>query len=225
MAEIYNCLETENGTEDISCAFLIQIARLVSGDQTASHPVSPVPTGDNATERLEPATVLQATVGHPVPHPAPMVIMDKIACCYAAVAAVLNVTMSLESAHVPLAGLAMTANTPAIVAVGDSAVKTHVSAITATVAVIQSLVPASVSQDSLVNTVNGGALKEALAQAVSTAVSAKTVLPAITDLSGGKQYVDTAYSHHSNICSAVDNNVNVNGIVISIDTIWICALD
>lgn len=42
--------------------------------------------------------------------PAPVVIMDKIACCYAAVAAVLNVTISPESAHVPLAGLAITAN-------------------------------------------------------------------------------------------------------------------
>lgn len=40
-----------------------------------------------------------------------MVTMDKIACCYAAVAAVLSVTTSPESAHVPPAGLAPTANT------------------------------------------------------------------------------------------------------------------
>lgn len=71
MAEIYNFLERENGTGDTSCVFFIQIARLVSGDQTASPPVSSVPTVDNATERLEPATVLQATVGHPVPHVSP----------------------------------------------------------------------------------------------------------------------------------------------------------
>lgn len=71
MAEIYNFLEKENGTGDMSCAFLIQIARLVSGDQIASPPVSPVPMGENATERLEPVTVLQATVGHPVPHVSP----------------------------------------------------------------------------------------------------------------------------------------------------------
>lgn len=40
-----------------------------------------------------------------------MVTMDKTACCYAAVAAVLSVTTSPESARVPPAGLATTANT------------------------------------------------------------------------------------------------------------------
>lgn len=43
--------------------------------------------------------------------PAPMASMDKIACCPAAVAAPLCVTTSPGSARVPLAGLAMTANT------------------------------------------------------------------------------------------------------------------
>ncbi|PKU30799.1 hypothetical protein llap_18897 [Limosa lapponica baueri] len=53
-------------------------------------------------------------------YPALMVTMDKTACCYAAVAAVLSVTMSLESARVPPAGLAPTANTVSQMRVGST---------------------------------------------------------------------------------------------------------